>query len=279
LSLIATIVIVFFINKVVNKPSHLLELVPSDAVAVVHFNTRDIAKDVYRYGGFTMDSLALINQEFPYFKNITDPRRTGINVYSELFLFQDEVKEGKYNCLLFNLNSLNNFKTFCATNSMLAAANGKESTIFYSKKDSFYVWVREKEAALLFDVQSPNHLVSIMDKINRKSEENKPFGDLMVQGDNILIWQSQYNTLLNKEFYFAEKALSFKGNLVPGKLSYTGKMEGDVIQKDTTSFFNPSFIKTNAGHIFEGEIKAPHPDGYRETHPLSYLINQWTKTK
>jgi hypothetical protein len=273
LSLIATVVIVFFLNKVVNKPSHLLELVPNSAVAVVKVNTRDIAKDVYRYGGFTLDSIAFFNEEYPYFTRITDPRKTGINVYSELFLFQDEVKEGKYNCLLFNLNSLNNFKTFCATNSLLAVANGKESTIFYSKKDSFYVWIKEKEAALLFNVQSPNHLVQIIDKISaKKVDEEKPFKKVLEAGNNIVVWQSQSNVLLGRYFPFMGEYAEFYGDFITGKFEYKGK--ATKILEYNRSIFNPTFVKTPkaiVGTEFSGDIIVEN----KEIHPLTGVIRKW----
>lgn len=274
LSLIATVVIVFFLNKVVNKPSHLLELIPNSAVAVVKVNTRDIAKDVYRYGGFTLDSIAYFNEEYPYFTRIKDPRKTGINVYSELFLFQDEVKGGNYNCLLFNLNSLNNFKTFCATNSLLAVANGKENTIFYSKKDSFYVWIKEKEAALLFNVQSSTHLVQIIDKISAQNKGvDKAFNVVLKEDNNIVIWQSQSNELLEIDLPYLGGMAEFYGDFEPGKFIFNGKCENHVVVKEHFDLFLFSKIETD--NSFQETIEFRN----KKIHPLAAAINTWRNNR
>ena len=280
LSLIATVVVVFFLNKLLNKPSHLLDFVPSSSFAVVKVNTRDIAKDVYRYGGFTLDSMEFFNANYPYFQNVTDPRRTGINVYSELFLFRDRVQGGNYNCLLFNLNNLNNYKAFCATNSLLSSVKGKENTLFYSKKDSFYLWVMEKESALIFGVQSRNHLDEIMDKISKTMEDdnNKEFASLMQMDDNLIFWQEEKNNLLQSIFPFTNEGFTLQGNFTPGTFSYLGDLEGDIILKDSVSFFNPNFApseETKSGYTFKGEINAPN----KKTHPLSYILYRWMKGK
>ena len=276
LSLVATVVIVFFLTKVLNKPSHLLELIPTSAVAVVKVNTRDIAKDVYRYGGFTLDSVASFNDKYPYFKSVKDPRKTGINVYSELFIFQDEVKTGNYKCLLFNLNNLNNFKTFCASNPLLASAN-EEKSIYYSDRDSFYVWIKEKEAALLFDVQSPNHLAQIMNKLTTQNVKEKGvFKEVLMEGNNVVIWQSQSNTLLKKALPYLAGESEFYGDFKPGYFELFGKTDSQLWEEGKSYLFYPKFYmsKKENKFTFKGKFEVDN----KEIHPLSAVLNEWRKS-
>lgn len=269
ISLLVAVVIVFFLNRLLNKPSFLAELIPSSAVAVVHVNTRDIAKDVYRYGGFTLDSMAFFNEQYPYFSSITDPRNTGIDVYSELFLFQDKVEEGEYHCLLFNLNNLNRFRNFCASNSLLAMANKENKNLYFSKKDSFYVWIKEKEATILFHVKSLVHAKQIMDKISARKENTlAPFKDALAGNNNIAIWQSQSNTLLERDFPFIAGKSTMYGNFKPGKFIFEGEFEKNVANEQHSNlFFFPNMKKNRFSKTIELENK--------EIHPLSGVIRKW----
>ena len=113
LVLISAIGVFYLLNRKLNKSSDLVKYVPSSSTAFVHISTKNIAKDVYRHGGFSFDSLRFLMEDIPYFNYVKDPRTTGINMYSEIFLFEDKFESNNYTALLASLNNPPKFSLFC----------------------------------------------------------------------------------------------------------------------------------------------------------------------
>jgi hypothetical protein len=273
LVLLSAVGIFYFLYSRLNKESELVKYVPESSVSFAHFKTKKIAQDIYRSGGFTLDTISFIKDKFPYFDSIYNPREMGIYLYSDIVIYEDLVDSSHYHCALISLNNTPKFNHFCKKLQRKGILNPVSGTVdslncYKSLNDSFYVANKNDILILVF-----NAYVSDLNKIFEKAgsniwekEELKGFDDY-----DILFAQNRDSDLGQKYFEFLKGNSLLAMNFQDGIFTYYGQTDAPTGEIET-GFLQPVLSNESGGStIFEEEIKTAKP----EEHSFGAIFREW----